>query len=174
MMEQRNRNLAVLIAGQVVAVSAMGIVIPLIPFFVREMGITDRAAIERWSGLIFSGPFLAAALMSPVWGWLGDRYGHKKMVVRAIIGLALVHFLLVWVQTPLQFWLIRLVQGTVTGFIPAALALVSASTPQDKLPDAMGATPSASPASSGPPPRRRRSRVWASRCSAAAAVATAA
>ena len=68
------RNLVVLGAGQLVAISAMGIVIPLIPFFLRELGMTDRAELERWSGLVFSGPFLAAALMSPVWAALGDRY----------------------------------------------------------------------------------------------------
>jgi DHA1 family multidrug resistance protein-like MFS transporter len=136
--EPWKRNLLVLSAGQLLAVTAMSIVIPLIPFFVRELGVTDRAAVERWSGLIFSGPFLCAALMSPVWGWLGDRYGHKKMVVRAIIGLAVSNFFLVLVQSPLQFWLIRLVQGAVTGFIPAALAITAASTPPEKLPDAMG------------------------------------
>ena len=27
----------------------MGIVIPLSPFFLRELGMTDRAALERWS-----------------------------------------------------------------------------------------------------------------------------
>jgi DHA1 family multidrug resistance protein-like MFS transporter len=132
------RNLLVLSAGQLVAISAMGIVIPLIPFFLRELGMTDRAELERWSGLVFSGPFLAAALMSPVWGWLGDRYGHKRMVVRAIVGLAVVNLLLVFVQSPLQFFLLRLVQGLVTGFVPAALAITSASTPGDRLPAAMG------------------------------------
>lgn len=132
------RNLVVLGAGQLVAISAMGIVIPLIPFFLRELGMTDRAELERWSGLVFSGPFLAAALMSPVWGWLGDRYGHKKMVIRAILGLAVVNLLLVFVQSPLQFLLIRLVQGLVTGFVPAALAITAASTPGDRLPGAMG------------------------------------
>ena len=86
--------------GQLVAVSAMGIVIPLIPFFLRELGMTDRAQLERWSGLVFSAPFLAAAVMSPVWGYLGDRYGHKKMVVRAIVGLAVVNLLLVFVRSP--------------------------------------------------------------------------
>jgi DHA1 family multidrug resistance protein-like MFS transporter len=128
----------VLGAGQLVAVSAMGIVIPLIPFFLRELGMTDRAALERWSGLVFSGPFLAAALMSPVWGALGDRYGHKKMVVRAIVGLAVVNLLMVLVQTPLQFFLLRFTQGIVTGFIPAALAITSSSTPRERLPGAMG------------------------------------
>jgi MFS family permease len=132
------RNLFVLGAGQLVVISAMGIVIPLIPFFLRDLGMTDRAALERWSGLVFSGPFLAAALMSPVWAALGDRYGHKKMVLRAIVGLAVVNFLLVFVTSPLQFFLIRLAQGVVTGFVPAALAVTSASTPRDRLPDAMG------------------------------------
>jgi DHA1 family multidrug resistance protein-like MFS transporter len=140
------RNLVVLAGAQLVTVAAMSIVIPFIPFFVRELGVTDRAAVERWSGLIFSGPFLAAGLMSPVWGYLGDRYGHKAMVVRAIIGLAVVNFLLVFVQTPLQFWLLRLVQGAVTGFIPAALAITSATTPSDKLPEAMGRLNAASSA----------------------------
>jgi DHA1 family multidrug resistance protein-like MFS transporter len=132
------RNLAVLGVGQFVAVSAMGIVIPLIPFFLRDLGMTDRAALERWSGLIFSGPFLAAALMSPVWGALGDRYGHRKMVIRAIVGLAVVNLLLVFVRSPTQFLVLRLTQGFVTGFIPAALAITSASTPRDRLPEAMG------------------------------------
>ena len=42
-MGHRDRNLNVLVLAQVVAISAMGIVIPLIPFFVRELGISDRA-----------------------------------------------------------------------------------------------------------------------------------
>lgn len=132
------RNLPVLVGSQLITVAAMSVVLPFIPFFVRELGITERAAVERWSGLIFSGPFLAAGLMSPVWGFLGDRYGHKPMVVRALAGLAVVNLLLYFVQTPLQFWVLRLVQGMVTGFIPAALAITSASTPPDKLPGAMG------------------------------------
>ncbi|MBZ0270044.1 MFS transporter [bacterium] len=127
-----------LVGSQLITVAAMSVVLPFIPFFVRELGITERAAVERWSGLIFSGPFLAAGLMSPVWGFLGDRYGHKPMVVRALAGLAVVNLLLYFVQTPLQFWVLRLVQGMVTGFIPAALAITSASTPPDKLPGAMG------------------------------------
>jgi MFS family permease len=73
-----------------------------------------------------------------VWGAFGDRYGHKKMVLRAVIGLAVVNFLLVFVGSPTQFFLVRVAQGMVTGFIPAALAVTSASTPQEQMPDAMG------------------------------------
>ncbi|MCA9752222.1 MAG: MFS transporter [Gemmatimonadetes bacterium] len=136
--EAWKHNLPVLVGTQFLAVAAMSAVLPFIPFFVRELGVTDRAAVERWSGLIFSGPFLAAGIMSPVWGALGDRYGHKNMVSRAIIGLAVVNLGAAFVQTPLQFWVLRLFQGMITGFIPAALAITSASTPPEKLPDAMG------------------------------------
>ncbi len=132
------RNLNVLSAAQLATVSSMGIIMPLIPFFLRELGMSDRAAIERWSGLIFAGPFLAAAIVSPLWGHLGDRFGHKKMVVRAIVGLAVVNLALVFIESPAHFFLLRVFQGMVTGFVPAALALVSASTPRGELPWAMG------------------------------------
>ena len=131
------RNLWVLAAGQLVAVSAMGVVMPFIPFFVRELGVTERAAVERWSGLIFSAPFLAAGIMSPVWGWVADRFGHRIMVIRAILGLAVLNTLMMFVETPAQFYALRLIQGVVTGFIPASLAITSASTPPEKLTGAL-------------------------------------
>jgi MFS family permease len=59
------------------------------------------------------------------------------MVIRAIVGLAVVNLALVFVKTPLQFFLLRFFQGAVTGFIPASLSITSASTPPDKLPGAM-------------------------------------
>lgn len=133
-----HRNLPVLASTQLLTVTAMSAVLPFLPFFIRELGVTDRADVERWSGLIFSGPFLAAALMSPVWGYLGDRYGHRPMVIRAVFGLAVMNVAYCFVQTPMQFWILRLLQGMVTGFIPASLAITSATTPAEELPGAMG------------------------------------
>ncbi len=132
------RNLLVLSGSQLLAVTGISLVLPFIPFFVRELGVTDRHDVEVWSGLIFSGPFLAAALLSPVWGHLGDKYGYKIMVARAIAALAVTNVLYAFVRTPLELYLLRLVQGFVTGFIPAALAMTSASTPARFLPSAMG------------------------------------
>ena len=37
------RNLIVLSGGQLAVISAMGIIIPLIPFFLRELGMTESA-----------------------------------------------------------------------------------------------------------------------------------
>ena len=52
---------------------------------VRVLILASVLVVPVFQGyLLFSGPFLAAALMSPVWGFLGDKYGHKMIVVRAI------------------------------------------------------------------------------------------
>lgn len=132
------RNLLVLSGSQLLAVTGISLVLPFIPFFVRELGVEGRAEVEWWSGLIFSAPFLMAAVFSPVWGHLGDKYGYKIMVARAIAALAITNSLYALVRSPAEMFALRLVQGIVTGFIPAALAMTSASTPAAFLPSAMG------------------------------------
>lgn len=132
------RNLRVLWWTQLVAVSGMAIVLPVLPLVVRSLGVVDLAAVQRWSGAIFSAPFLFAALMTPVWGWVADRTGRKAMVVRALLGLALALFLMGFATTPRQLLLLRILQGVVSGFIPAAIALVSATAPRHRVGYALG------------------------------------
>lgn len=45
--------------------------------------------MARWSGLVFAGPFFLSFFLTPVWGFLGDRYGRKLMVMCAIFGLTI-------------------------------------------------------------------------------------
>ena len=106
-------------------------------------GVTDDASVQRWSGAIYSGPFLFAALMTPIWGWMGDRFGRKPMVIRALVGLATAIFLMSFARTPAQLLLLRVLQGTVSGFIPAAIALVSSSAPRGQQGYALGTLASA-------------------------------
>lgn len=113
-------------------------VIPFLPLFVKELGVTETTALKRWSGLVVSGVFITAFIATPVWGWLGDRVGKKKMVIRAIFGLALSQFLVGLSQDVVQLFIFRMVQGALSGFIAAALALVSANTPKDKSGYAIG------------------------------------
>ncbi|QHE72952.1 MFS transporter [Rhodococcus sp. WAY2] len=43
----------------------------------------------RWAGLLYVLPTLCTALSAPVWGRLADRYGRKRLLVRAQLGLML-------------------------------------------------------------------------------------
>ncbi|MGA9115207.1 MAG: MFS transporter [Bacteroidota bacterium] len=137
-MELWRRNLYILWGTQFLAMVGMNLVVPFLPFYVRSLGVTDPGDLALWSGFAFSGTFLAAFIATPIWGTLGDRYGRKAMTVRAIWGLALSQVLIGLAQSPVQLVLFRIVQGAISGFIAAALALVSTNTPKERIGYALG------------------------------------
>lgn len=124
--------------SQFIAMAGMSLVVPFLPFFVRDLGVSDPDEVARWSGYVFAGPFLVSFLVTPVWGYLGDRYGRKLMVVRAIIGLAISQALIGLSQSVEMLFLFRMLQGAISGFISSALALVSTNTPKEKAGYAIG------------------------------------
>jgi MFS family permease len=142
-MEPWKKNLYVLWGTQFLAMIGMNLAVPFLPFFIRQLGVTDQDALARWSGVVFAGPFLTAFIATPIWGYLGDKYGKKPMVVRAIIGLGLSQILVGFSQNVWQLFLFRILQGAISGFIASALALVSTSTPKEKTGYALGLMQSA-------------------------------
>lgn len=105
--------------------AAIELGLPFLPSYFSKMGVTSEAALLRWSGASVTVTFLAAMLAAPLWGYLGDRFGHRKMVIRAHLGLFVALVMLAAAQTPQQALLARALQGTLAGVIPSALALVS-------------------------------------------------
>ncbi len=132
------KNLYIIWSAQLIAMVGMSMVIPFLPLYVKDLGVTDITEVKRWSGLVVSGVFITAFIATPVWGWLGDRIGKKKMVLRAIFGLAVSQLLIGFSQDVVQLFIFRMVQGALSGFIAAALALVSSNTPKEKSGYAIG------------------------------------
>jgi DHA1 family multidrug resistance protein-like MFS transporter len=145
-MEYWRKNLYVLWSTQFLAMMGMNLVVPFLPFYLRQLGVNNDQELARWSGLVFSGPFLVSFFMAPVWGMLGDRYGQKLMVVRALFGLGISQFLIGLAASPIQVFIFRMVQGAISGFIASALTLVSITTPRHKQGYALGILQSASSA----------------------------
>ncbi len=137
-MEIWRKNLYSIWIAQFIAMIGMSMVIPFLPFYVRELGVTDLTEIEKWSGLAFAGTFIMAFIMTPIWGALSDRFGKKSMVLRAIFGLALSQMLIGFAGDVYQLVLFRMIQGAVSGFIAAALALVTSSAPRERSGYAIG------------------------------------
>ncbi len=123
------RNLYILWAAQLIAMIGMSACVPFLPLFIRELGVVDLAETKRWAGLVHAGPFFLSFITTPIWGALGDRYGKKPMVVRAVFGLAISVLLMAFAQDVWQLFFLRVFQGAVSGFVAASLALVSSSTP---------------------------------------------
>ncbi len=126
------RTLLILSVCQFIAMSGMSALIPFLPLFIRELGITDTNQTAVWAGLVFAGPFITSFIVQPLWGTLGDRKGRKLMAVRALFGLALAQMLIFFV--PDVYWLlgIRLLQGTLSGFNVAAMSLITSISPKEK------------------------------------------
>ncbi len=131
-------NLFIIWIGQFIAMMGMSMVVPFLPLYIRELGLNDHQQIARWSGFVFSGPFLFSFVLVPVWGFLGDRYGRKLMVIRALFGLAIAQILIGLSQNVYHLLFGRIIQGMVSGFIPASMVLVSSTTPKEKTGYALG------------------------------------
>ncbi len=140
------RNLFVMWICQFIAMLGMSLVIPFLPLFVRELGISDVNETAKWSGFVFSGPFVLSFFFVPFWGYLGDKYGRKLIVVRAIFGLALAQLFVGFSQNVYHLLAARLIQGAISGFLPASLALISTTTPKEKTGYALGILQSATSA----------------------------
>lgn len=131
-LEPWRRTLYVIWLAQFIAMVGMSLVVPFLPFYIRDLGVTREEDVALWSGIVFSGPFLFSFFLTPIWGYLGDRYGRKLMVVRAIFGLAISQALIGFSQSVEMLLFFRMLQGAISGFIASALALVSATTPSEK------------------------------------------
>lgn len=137
-MHSWKKNLYVLWGTQFLAMVGVNLIVPFLPFYIRQLGVGNEQELARWSGLIFSAPFITAFIATPVWGTLGDRYGRKLMVVRAIFGLGISQLLVGLSGDVYQLLAFRLLQGLLSGYIAASLALVSSSTPTEKIGYALG------------------------------------
>lgn len=145
-LELWRKNLYILWGTQFIAMVGMNLVIPFLPFFVRDLGVTDPTDLARWSGLVFAGPFFLSFLATPFWGSMGDKYGRKAMVVRALIGLAVSQVLIGLSQNVYQLFFFRIIQGGISGYIAASIALVSTTTPKEHIGYALGFMQSSSAA----------------------------
>ncbi|HEV3042939.1 MAG TPA: MFS transporter [Roseiarcus sp.] len=133
------RNLAVCLAGSFTTLVAMSLLLPFLPFYIEELGVTDRTAVAQWSGAVYGVTFFAAGLVAPLWGRLADRYGRKLMLIRASLGMAIVMSLIGTAHDVWQLLFLRLLVGFLGGYSSGSITLVATQTPKSQAGWALGA-----------------------------------
>jgi MFS transporter, DHA1 family, multidrug resistance protein len=136
--ENWKRNVWILFGSQFLVLGAMTMIMPFLPLYVQELGVEGESQISLWSGVIFGANFLTAFLFSPFWGRMADRHGRKLMLLRSGFGMAIVIILTGFATGPWSLLGLRLLNGVVSGFIPAAIALVATNTPKEHVGYALG------------------------------------
>jgi len=124
--------------AQFFAIAGFSAVFPFLPFYIRELGVTDPEQVTLWAGMLTSSSAIAMALIAPFWGWIADRRGRKLMVVRATFGGSIVMSAMALVANVQQLFILRLLQGLLTGTISAFMALVTSFVPESEAGFALG------------------------------------
>lgn len=137
------RNLAVCMFGSFTTVVAMTLLLPFLPLYVEQLGVSEHAAIVQWSGVAYGATFFTAALVAPLWGRLADRYGRKLMLIRASLGMALAMTLIGVAQDIYQLVGLRLLAGFLGGYASGSTLLVATQTPKARSGWALGTLSSA-------------------------------
>jgi DHA1 family multidrug resistance protein-like MFS transporter len=137
-MELWRKNLYASWIAEMIAITGFNFVMPFMPFYIQELGITDVGKAAQWAGILAGVPAIVMTIFSPIWGSLADIYGRKIMVERAMFGSAISIFFMASVTNVYQLLFFRILQAALTGTIAACIALVSSSSPPQKMGYSLG------------------------------------
>jgi MFS family permease len=132
------RNLGVCLVGSFTTIVAMTLLLPFLPIYVEQLGVSDKASIAEWSGLAYGSTFLAAAIVAPLWGRLADRYGRKSMLIRASLGMTIAMSLIGMADNVWELVALRVFTGLAGGYSSGSTILVATQTPKNRSAWALG------------------------------------
>ncbi|HET7034378.1 MAG TPA: MFS transporter [Thermomicrobiaceae bacterium] len=132
------RNLYVLWVGETLTILGFSMCYPFLPFYLADLGARSFASQALWSGALLAASAGFMTIASPLWGMAADRYGRKPMLVRAMCCGAVTTGLMGLVVAPWQLLILFILDGALSGTVSAAMTLVAATTPKERMGYALG------------------------------------
>jgi DHA1 family multidrug resistance protein-like MFS transporter len=132
------RNHAAITAAAFVGFAGFTLVMPFLPLYFRELGVTEVGDIALWTGVTLGVSPAIAALTGPLWGRVGDRFGNKLLVQRSLVSFILVMTAMAYVTRPWHLFALRALQGFFAGYGPLTLSMAALSAPREKMAMAIG------------------------------------
>lgn len=128
MTSDQRKKLALLMLNMFIAVGSFGIIIPIIPAYLKELGQGGTAA-----GLIIAIFAFAQFLVSPIGGKWTDKYGRRPLINIGLFTLAISMFMFYFADSIWILYLSRAIGGVGCAFlIPAIFAYVADITTMDQ------------------------------------------
>ncbi|MER2128060.1 MFS transporter [Solibacillus sp. FSL H8-0523] len=128
MTSDQRKKLALLMLNMFIAVGSFGIIIPIIPAYLKELGQGGTAA-----GLIIAIFAFAQFLVSPIGGKWTDKYGRRPLINIGLLTLAISMFIFYFADSIALLYVSRAIGGIGCAFlIPAIYAYVADITTMDQ------------------------------------------
>ncbi|MCC2583922.1 MFS transporter [Campylobacter coli] len=143
-MENFNRTLLVCWFGVFTTSMGLSQIAPILPLYIKELGHTNTSEIAFYSGLAFGITPLGMAVFSPLWAFLGAKYGYKNMLLRASFGMSVLTLWLSFAHSALEVVFVRGLTGIISGFTSAAVVFIAVIAPKEKVAYALGTLSTAS------------------------------
>ena len=128
-MQTTNRkNIYILAFTLVVVMLGFGLVIPIMPFYVENLGAGGTEL-----GLLVASYAVMRLIFGPVWGSLSDRVGRKPVLMIGMLGYAITMF---WFGLATRLWML-FVARSLSGILssatsPTTMAYISDSTTEQE------------------------------------------
>jgi DHA1 family multidrug resistance protein-like MFS transporter len=132
------RNLIICVIGSFTTLVSLSMLLPFLPLFVQQLGVTPTSAVVQWSGVAFGVTFLGTAITAPVWGQLADRFGRKPMLIRAAVGMAVVMSTIGLAHNIYELVALRFAAGLVGGYASASIVMIGTQAPPERSGWALG------------------------------------
>ena len=133
-MNTSKRNLYILTFVLFVVMLGYGIVIPIFPFYIEEMGAGGTEL-----GLLTASYAVMRLIFGPIWGGLSDRFGRKPILLIGILGYVIT---MVWFGLANTLWMLfaaRILSGILSSATaPTTMAYIGDSSPEDERGGGMG------------------------------------
>lgn len=110
-----------LFALQFISMGAMEMSGPFWPIQIETLS-TSESVFSLASIGVYVCPMIGISLTSAFWGRMGDRYGNRLMMVRALAGLAVTQLFVAFAQDVWTILALRFLQGAFAGYIAPAQA----------------------------------------------------
>ena len=142
-MKSWSNNQIAVTAAAFVGFIGFTLVMPFLPLYIRELGVTDDGEIALWAGLAMGVTPAVAALCGPLWGRVADRFGNKILVQRSLLSFVVVMVAMAYVTEAWHLFALRALQGFVGGYGALTIAMAARSAPREKMAQAIGAVQTA-------------------------------
>ena len=127
-----HRAVPIVLAAVTIDVIGFGIVMPVLPRLIVELGhvgIADATRLGGWMLAVFA---IAQFFAGPVLGNLGDRFGRRPVLIAAMIGFSVDYLLMAAAPTLAWLFVGRVVAGIAGATFGPAGAVIADTTPPEK------------------------------------------